>query len=91
MSWDEVDPTRLFETIRERGPAPDAERMVRAFERALETARVDGEMLGHLLVAAASLIAWQENSTPRAVLEQVFRRSVSDDEWRDRYAPLLVA
>jgi hypothetical protein len=91
MSWDDVDPTRLYETVRARGPAPDAERMVWAFERALAAARVDDELLDHLLVAAASLIAWRDGTTPRDVLEQVFRRSVGDDEWRERYAPLLVS
>jgi hypothetical protein len=89
VAWDQVDPARLFESIRERGPAPDAERTVWAFERMLEAARVDAELLGHMLVAAASLIAWDEGSTPREVLEQVFRRAVADDEWRERYAPLL--
>jgi hypothetical protein len=89
VSWDEIDPSRLFESIRARGPAADAERTVWAFERALEAARIDGQLLGHVLVAAASLIAYEEGSTPRHVLEQIFRRAVADDEWRERYAPLL--
>jgi hypothetical protein len=39
--------------------------------------------------ASASMIARAEDSSPRAVFEAFFRRSVSDDEWRDRYARLL--
>ena len=89
VDWDEVDPARLFESIRARGPAADAERTVWAFEQMLQNARIDDELLRHLLVAAASLIAYHEGSTPRHVLEQVFRRAVADDEWRERYAPLL--
>jgi len=62
---------------------------VGAFSRAFEVARVDEQLLEHLLVAAACLVAQTQDVTPRGVFEQFFRRSVSDDEWRDRYAPLL--
>ena len=34
MNWETVETERLFEAIRERGPASDAERTVWAFERA---------------------------------------------------------
>jgi hypothetical protein len=63
--------------------------MVWAFERALATARIDEHLLDYLLVAVVCLVAHAQSETPRTVLEQVFRRSVSDDEWRERYAPLL--
>jgi hypothetical protein len=89
MDWDTVDPSALFDEIRERFLGPDAERMVWAFERALAAARVDPHLLDYLLVASACLVAHAEQVTPRTVLEQYFRRSVADDEWRDRYAPLL--
>lgn len=89
MNWDVVDPSRLFDTIRERGPAPDAERTVWAFERALEVARVDAELLGYLLVACVCLVAHDEGETPRTVLEHRFRRAVSDAEWCDDFATLL--
>jgi hypothetical protein len=46
-------------------------------------------LLDYLLAAAVCLIAHAECETPRTVLEQVFRRSVTDHEWRHRYAPLL--
>lgn len=89
MEWHDVEPERLFEAIRARGAAPDAERTVWAFERALAVARLDPELLRHLLVAAVCLLAYEEGQSPRAVLDELFRRSVSDDEWRERYEPLL--
>jgi hypothetical protein len=89
MEWREFDPEWLFTEIRERGPAPDAERTVWAFQRALDVVRIHPGLLDHLLVASVSLLALERNETPRTVLEQVFRRSVSDDEWRERYVPLF--
>jgi hypothetical protein len=87
MNWDHFDPSSLFETIRERRPAPEAERTVWAFERALDVARVDPELLDHLLVACVCLVAREQRTTPRTVLEHVFRRAVGDGEWRERFAP----
>jgi hypothetical protein len=89
MEWRDVEPEVLYEAIRARGNGPDAERTVWAFERALSVARLDPELLEHLLVAVVCLIAYEEGTTPRAVLEQLFRRSVSDAEWRDRFESLL--
>ena len=89
VHWDEVEPERLFEAIRARGAPADAERTVWAFERALAVARLDPELLQHLLVATVCLVAYEQGQSPRAVLEQLFRRSVSDAEWRDRFEPLL--
>jgi hypothetical protein len=89
MDWNTVDPEPLFEAIRERGPASEAERSVWAFERALLAARIDGELLRHLLVACVCLVAHEEGETPRTVLERLFRRSVSDREWDEDYKPLL--
>ena len=89
MNWETVEAERLFEAIRERGPTTDAERTVWAFERALAVARLDPELLRHLLVACVSLVAYEQGQPPRAVLEQLFRRSVSDEEWREDFEPLL--
>jgi hypothetical protein len=89
MQWDDVEPERLFEAIRSRGAAADAERTVWAFERALAVARVDPELVRHLLVAAVCIVAYEDGTTPRRVLEELFRRSISDAEWRDRFEPLL--
>jgi hypothetical protein len=89
VRWQDVEPERLFEAVRARGATPDAERTVWAFERALAVARLDPELLQHLLVASVCLVAYEEERSPRAVLEELFRRSVSDGEWRERYEPLL--
>jgi hypothetical protein len=89
VDWSEIDPEQLFEAIRQRGPASDAERSVWAFERALVAARIDGDLLRHLLVACVCLVAHEEGETPRTILERLFRRSVSDREWYDDYAQLF--
>jgi hypothetical protein len=89
QNWDDLDLQALEQELRNALPAPEAEKMVWAFERALAVARVDGDLLRYLLAATASLLAAAEASTPRTVFEAFFRRSVSDDEWRDRYAGLL--
>lgn len=89
MNWSSADLEALYEAIRDRGPASDAERSVWAFERALVAARIDGDLLRHLLVACVCLVAHEEGETPRTVLERMFRRAVSDAEWRDEYAPLF--
>jgi hypothetical protein len=89
VNWNTVDPEPLFQAIRARGPAADAERSVWAFERALVAARIDGELLRHLLIACICLVAHEEGETPRTVLERLFRRSVSDAEWLEEYAPLF--
>ncbi|HLF67926.1 MAG TPA: hypothetical protein VI503_01170 [Gaiellaceae bacterium] len=89
MDWEAVDPERLFDAVRARGPTSDAERTVWAFERGLAVARLDPELLRHLLVAVVCLVAFEDRQSPRAVLEQLFRRSVSDQEWRERFEPLL--
>jgi hypothetical protein len=87
--WDELDPDALYSELRNALPAAEAEKMVWAFEKALGVARIDGDLLNYLLAATASLVARAEDSSPRTVFEAFFRRSVSDDEWRDRYAELL--
>jgi hypothetical protein len=89
MDWDAIDAERLFDGIRLRGPTADAERSVWAFERALVAARIDGTLLRHLLVACVCLVAHEEGETPRTILERVFRRAVSDREWREEYASLF--
>ena len=83
------DPEELYEAIHAHGPAGDSARTVWAFERALAVARLDPELLRHLLVASVCLVASEEGTSPRAVLEQLFRRSVTDTEWRERFEPLF--
>jgi hypothetical protein len=89
LDWHELDLEALTAELRSTLPAAEAEKMVWAFERALTVARADGDLLRYLLAATASLIARAEGSSPRTVFEAFFRRSVSDDEWRDRYAGLI--
>ena len=89
MQWDEFDTTPLFELIRDRGPEDDAERTIRAFTYVLHAARTDPALLDHVLAAAVSLVALEQDETPRTILDRVFRRSVSDEEWRLEYAPLF--
>jgi hypothetical protein len=89
VQWDEFDTTSLFELVRERGPDEDAERTIRAFRYVLHTARSDPQLLEHMLVASVSLVALEQDETPRTILDRIFRRSVSDEEWRRDYAPLF--
>ena len=89
MNWETIDPERLFDAIRTDGSTPDAERTVWAFERAISIARLEPELLRHLLIASVCMVAYEEGQSPRAVLEQFFRRSVSDAEWQDRFESLL--
>ncbi len=92
IDWDEFDLDRLAECLRERRSAPDAEKTVWAFERALDIARVDAALLDYLLTAVVCLIARATNdATPRDILEAYFRRAPSDMRWREELRPLLDA
>jgi hypothetical protein len=89
LDWHEVNLATLADELRATLPPAEAEKMVWAFEQALAVARVDADLLRYVLAAVASLLARAEESSPRAVFEAFFRRSVSDDDWRQRYAALL--
>ena len=89
--WESLELEPLRELLRSSIDAPSAEKMIWAFEEALGAARLDDELLDYLLAAAVCLRAASGDTTPRSVLESIFRRSVSDEEWRERYAPLLRA
>ena len=90
IDWHELDLSALARELRASLPTAEAEKMIWAFEQALSTARIDGDLLRYLLAAVASLLARAEGSSPRMVFETFFRRSVSDEEWRERYAGLFV-
>ena len=87
--WHRLDLETLAGELRSTLPPAEAEKMVWAFEQALAAARIEGDLLRYLLAATASLVARAEGSSPRAVFEAFFRRSVSDDDWRERYADLI--
>jgi hypothetical protein len=91
VDWSAVDPSRLFEVIRDQTTPPDAERMVWALERVLEGARIDPQVLDHLAAASICALAYRDGETPRDVLDRLFRRAVPDARWRDDYASLLTA
>ena len=87
--WDTFDLEKLATELREDPGGAEGERIIWAFEEALRIARAGDDLLPHFLAATTCLLARAEESTPRTVLEGFFRRSASDDAWRDRYRPLL--
>jgi hypothetical protein len=89
VDWHELDLEALANELHATLPPAEAEKMVWAFEQVLSVAKLDDDLLRYLLAAVASLLARADDSSPRAVFEAFFRRSVSDDEWRERYAGLF--
>ena len=89
MEWDEIDASALFERIRAEAPPADAERMIWALEHILAAARIDPVLLDHFAAAAICGLAYRDTESPKAVLDQLFRRVVSDEEWESDYAFLL--
>ena len=89
MEFAHIDLDGLAGELRASSSEADAERMLRALEELLRLVRVDRELLPSLLAAAVSLSACVEDSSPRTVLEQWFRRSVPDDVWHERYRPFF--
>jgi hypothetical protein len=89
LDWDGFDIDELAGELRRHAPGPDAERMIWAFEEAVRVARIDEELLSYMLAAITCLVARLDDVTPRDVLETFFRRSITDQEWRDRYLPLF--
>jgi hypothetical protein len=89
LDWSEFEANELVAELRGRVGGADGEKMIWAFEQAIRTARIDEGLLDYLLAATVCLLARVDNSSPRAVLELFFRRSIPDEEWRDRYLPLF--
>ena len=87
--WDQFDLEKLAEELRSDPGGAEGERMIWAFEEALRIARAGDDLLPHFLAATTCLLARAEQSTPRNVLEGFFRRSASDESWRERYLPLF--
>jgi hypothetical protein len=89
FDWDALTLERLTKELREDPGGAEGERMIWAFEEALRIARAGAELLPHFLAATTCLLAQAENATPREVLENFFRRSASDEVWRERFLPLF--
>jgi hypothetical protein len=89
MDWDRLEFDDLVRELRENVGGPDGEKMIWAFEQATRVARIDPELLEYMLAAVVCLLARSSDDSPRAVLEDFFRRSITDREWRERYLPLF--
>jgi hypothetical protein len=89
VDWDRFEISGLAREIRATGNPADAEKTIWAFEEAVRVARIDPELLSYQLAAIACLIARLEGGSPRDVLEAFFRRSVADEDWRERFLPLF--
>jgi hypothetical protein len=89
VDWDTFGVERLAAELRDKRSGPDAEKMIFAFEEAVRIARIDEDLLDYLLVATCCLLARVDDSSPRDILETFFRRSLTTEEWREHYLPLL--
>lgn len=89
VDWDNLDLESITRELRENVGGPDGEKMIWAFEQARGVARIDPDLLNYVLAAVACLLAHSTDESPRAVLEAFARRSISDQEWRERYAVLF--
>jgi hypothetical protein len=89
VDWHRFELGDLAREIRADGKTADAEKMIWAFEEAVRVARIDPELLSYQLAALTCLIARLEGASPRDVLEAFFRRSIPDEDWRERFLPLF--
>ena len=89
MDWESFSLEDLAAELRAELSASEAERMIYAFEEALRVARAGADLLPHFMAAVTCLLAGADGTTPRGVLETYFRRSASDEVWRERYLPLF--
>lgn len=89
VDWNNFDLEEFTRELRGNLAGPDADKLVWAFERAVEVARIDDDLLSYLVVATLCLLARLDESSPRSVLESFFRQSVTDEAWRRTYLPLF--
>jgi hypothetical protein len=89
VDWQAVDLGELAERLSDERSQPDAERTLWAFQRVLEIARGDPELLDYVLTASICLVARSGDMSPRHVLETWFRRAPSDERWSNDIRPLL--
>ena len=71
------------------GAPADAEQMIWALEHIFAAARIDPALLDHFAAASICGLAYRDGTTPRHILEALFRRSIGDDRWENRYAGLF--
>jgi hypothetical protein len=91
VDWRGLDLTALTQQLRRGRKEPDGERIIVAFEHAVELAKTDEAFLDDLLGAVVCLLAHAHESTPRHVLEECFKRAMPDSRWHLDIAPLLQA
>jgi hypothetical protein len=84
VDWDSFNLEEFTRELRGNLSGPDADKLIWAFEHAVEVVRTDDDLLSYLVVAILCLLARLDESSPRTVLEAFFRRSVSDEAWRGR-------
>jgi hypothetical protein len=89
FDWDNFDLEKLTSDLGGHLNGPDAEKLIWAFEQAVQVARIDDDLLSYMAVAIVCLLARLDESSPRAVLERFFRCSISDEDWRRTYLPLF--
>jgi hypothetical protein len=89
VDWENFEMNGLARQIRETAKPADAEKTIWAFEEAVRVARIDPELLRYQLAAISCLIARLDDASPRDVFEAFFRRSIADDDWRERFLPLF--
>ena len=89
VDWNSFDLEEFTRELHRNLDGPDADKLIWAFEQAIQVARIDDELLSYLVVASLCLLARLDESSPRAVLEAFLRRSVSDDDWHRTYLPLF--
>ena len=89
VDWEELDLTALAQQLRRGRKEIEAERMIVAFEHCVELAKADEAFLDDVLVAVVCLLAHSNDTTPRDVLDECFKRAMPDTRWQVDIAPLL--
>ena len=89
VDWENLDLTAVAEQLRRSHKEIEAERMIVAFEHCVELAKADEAFLDDVLVAVVCLLAHSHEKTPRDVLDECFKRAMTDTRWHADLAPLL--
>ncbi len=65
MEWEDLDPSELFETIREQAAPADAEQMLWALEHVIAAGKLDPALHDHFAAAAICALAYRDAETPK--------------------------